>query len=538
MKKLPIGIQSIDRILREGYAYVDKTDYARRLITEGPPCNFMSRPRRFGKSLFLSTLKEIFKGNKQLFEGCAIYSSDYDWKEYPVVHLDFAGVANTTSEKFEASLQISLEMIANEHGVSIINQDIKIALRTLIAHLSNKYKNRVVVLVDEYDKPLIARLSDPEIANKNKEILQNFFETLKFLDPYLRFTFVTGISKFAQVSLFSSFNHLRDLTMNGEFADMMGYTGEDLKTYFAPHIQAIAQERREELGEEVTEEEILQEMREWYNGYRFSEKETRVYNPFSTLNFLQDRKIGGYWYETGTPTFLIGELKKYSESMISLDGTKATKEELMGISYLDRIGLPALMYQAGYFTIQDYNSISMLYQIGLPNEEVRRAFVHSLIKSFAPMTDIRGSKEFVEALEKHDPALLFKHIELGLSSFAYQVFIDAKERTYQAMLLSMLYGMGFNPISEKATNIGRIDVVLEVAKTIYVLELKLNDSAEKALKQIHEKEYFKPYTHKGKHIVVIGANFSSEVRNISEWKGELLSESGEKIKDLSPENTN
>jgi hypothetical protein len=180
----------------------------------------------------------------------------------------------------------------------------------------------------------------------------------------------------------------------------------------------------------------------------------------------------------------------------------------------------------------------MLYQVGLPNEEVRRAFVRSLIKSFAPMTDIRGSKEFVEVLENHDLALLFRHIELGFSGFAYQVFIDAKERTYQAMLLSMLYGMGFNPISEKATNTGRIDVVLEVAKTIYVLELKLNDSAEKALKQIHEKEYFKPYTHRGKQIVVIGANFSSELRNISEWKGELLSESGKKIKDLFPENTN
>ena len=220
--------------------------------------------------------------------------------------------------------------------------------------------------------------------------------------------------------------------------------------------------------------------------------------------------------------------------MISLDGTTATREELMGTSYIDKTSLSALMYQTGYFTIQDYSPVSGLYRLGLPNEEVRRAFVRSLIKSFAPMTDIRGSKEFVEALEKHDPALLFKHIELGLSSFAYQVFIDAKERTYQAMLLSMLYGMGFHPLSERLTNIGSIDVVLEVSNTTYIIELKLDESADVALKQIHDKGYWKPYAYKGKKIVTIGAHFSSKHRNISDWKGELLSEAGEKIKEILP----
>jgi hypothetical protein len=274
-------------------------------------------------------------------------------------------------------------------------------LSRLITTLSEK--SPVVVLVDEYDKPLTAQLDDPDTASKNKEVLQGFFSTLKTLDAHVRFTFVTGISKFAQVSLFSSFNNLEDLTMDPAFADMMGYTKEELTTYFTLHMQAIAEKRSQEFGKEVTQEDLLKEMGAWYNGYRFSEKKTFVYNPFSTLNFLKKRQIAGYWYETGTPTFLINELKKYSESMISLDGTTATREELMGTSYIDKTSLSALMYQTGYFTIQDYSPVSGLYRLGLPNEEVRRAFVNSLVKNFAPIADLRGSGEFVKVLEEHCP---------------------------------------------------------------------------------------------------------------------------------------
>ena len=303
---------------------------------------------------------------------------------------------------------------------------------------------------------------------------------------------------------------------------------------FQDYIQAIAKLRSQK-GASISEEDLLSEIRTWYNGYRFSEGETCVYNPFSTLKFMLNKKPKAYWYSSGTPSFLIEELKKHPESMVSLDGTTATEEELMDISRLDKIDLTALMYQTGYFTIKGYHPISKRYHLGLPNEEVRSAFIHSLVQHFASITNLRSSQETVKALEEHQPELLFKQIELGLSSFAYQVFVDAKERTYQAMLLSMLYGMGFDPLSERTTNTGRIDVLLEVPKTTYILELKLNGSAALALKQIHEKEYFKPYIHKGKQIVIIGANFSSELRNVSEWKGELLSQSGEKIRDLIPE---
>ena len=316
--------------------------------------------------------------------------------------------------------------------------------------------------------------------------------------------------------------------MDPKYAGIMGYTEEELRGTFQKHIQKIASKRSEQ-GSLVSEETIINEVRNWYNGYRFSRSDVCVYNPFSTLNYMSKKEPAGYWYSTGTPSFLIDQLKKHSKSMISLDGTTARDDELMDISSLKDIDLKALMYQAGYFTIQDYNPISKRYFLGLPNEEVRTAFMNSLVRSFTDNIDVRSSEKFVKALEKHQINVLFEHIKVGLSSFAYQVFAGAKERTYQAMLLSMLYGMGFDLLSERSTNTGRIDVVLEMPKTTYILELKLDGTAETALKQIRQKEYFKPYIHKGKKIAIIGANFSSEARNISDWKGELMSESGKVI---------
>jgi hypothetical protein len=532
MKKLPVGIQSIQKILGKGeYLYVDKTGFIKKLVDEGAPYFFMSRPRRFGKSLFLNTLEEIFKGNKELFRGLQIYESDYDWQEYPVLHFDFAKILSATSKDFKKGLEDAIEDFSDLYEIPVEGSSYLSKLNRLIINLSEK--NRSVVLVDEYDSAIINNLKNPEVAEENRELLKAFFGTLKSLDPYLRFTFTTGVSKFSQVSLFSGPNNLTDITMDPKYAGMMGYTEEEVRTIFHEYLADISQKRNEK-GSTASQEDLLNEIRNWYNGYRFSEGEICVYNPFSTLKFMQNKKPKTYWYSSGTPSFLIDEVKKHPESMVSLDGTTATEEELMDISRLDKIDLTALMYQTGYFTIKEYNPISNRYYLGLPNEEVRSAFINSLVQNFAPITNVRSSQETVKALEEHRPALLFKQIELGLSSFAYQVFVDAKERTYQAMLLSMLYGMGFNPLSERSTNTGRIDVVLEIPKTTYILELKLNDNAEKALKQIHEKQYFKPYIHKGKKIVIIGANFSSEIRNVSDWKGKLLSESGKKIKDILP----
>jgi hypothetical protein len=529
MKKLPIGIQSIRKILSNNeYVYVDKTSFIKQLIDEGSPHYFLSRPRRFGKSLFINTLEEVFSGNKDLFKGFQIYESDYSWEEHPVVHIDFSKIANRSPEKLETAIKTKLEIIARKNNVSIITNDVEGALDTLITELSENKNSKVVVLIDEYDKPIIDQIENPEISRANKDILKGFFGVLKGLDDNLKFTFTTGVSKFAQVSLFSGLNNLRDITMTPEFSGMMGYTEEEIKKYFSEHLKALKTYNNKE-------EEVLETLRYWYNGYRFSESSTCVYNPFSTLSFLKDKKVKPYWYRTGTPSFLVDQLKKYSTSMIPIDGTTATEEELLDINSIEEIDVKALMYQTGYFTIKEYNPTSKRYHLGLPNEEVRSAFINSLVKNFASIINVKASEKFVKALQDYEINLLFQHLSQGFASFAYQVFSEAKERTYQGMLLSMLYGMGFDPISEKSTNLGRIDVALELPKITYILELKLDSNPEKALDQIRKKEYFKPYTHKGKEIAIVGASFSSEKRNISDWKGEILSENGELIKTLKPE---
>lgn len=533
MKKLPVGIQSIRKILSKNeYVYVDKTGFIKQLIDEGSPHYFLSRPRRFGKSLFINTLEEIFSGNKDLFKGFQIYESDYSWEEYPVVHIDFSKIANRSPEKLEIAIKTKLETIARKNKVSIITNDVEGALDTLITELSENKNSKVVVLIDEYDKPIIDQIENPEIARANKDLLKGFFGVLKGLDDNLKFTFTTGVSKFSQVSLFSGLNNLRDITMIPEFSGMMGYTEEEIKKYFLEHLKDL---KTYNLGENTKEGEVLETLRYWYNGYRFSESPTCVYNPFSTLSLLTDKKVKPYWYRTGTPSFLIDQLKKHSTSMIPIDGTTATEEDLLDINSLEEIDVKALMYQTGYFTIKGYNPTSKRYHLGLPNEEVRSAFINSLVKNFASIISMKTSEKFVKALQNHEVGLLFQHLSQGFASFAYQVFSEAKERTYQGMLLSMLYGMGFDPISERSTNLGRIDVVLELPKITYILELKLDNNAQVALEQIRKKEYFAPYIHKGKEIAIVGANFSSEKRNISDWKGELLSEDGEFVKSLGPE---
>ncbi|MBF5059355.1 ATP-binding protein [Candidatus Neptunochlamydia vexilliferae] len=519
------------KILSSGnYVYVDKTRFVKKLLEGGSPYYFISRPRRFGKSLFLNTLEEVFKGDKELFKDCAIYKSDYEWKKHPVIYLDFAQVESRTTEELENDLAAALQEMADTYSVSIEAPSIKLQLKKLVMGLAKE--NRVVVLVDEYDQPIISHLENPKVAKKNRELLKSFFSALKSLDRYLEFAFITGVSKFSHVSLFSGLNNLNDITMNPEYAGIMGYTEDELRNAFQDHIQEIINER-EAQGNVVSEEGLVKEMRHWYNGYRFSEDSLCVYNPFSTLKFMEIKKAKGYWYSTGTPSFLIDQLKKHPKTMISLDGMIADEDALMEISSIEEVDLKALMYQTGYFTIQDYNRVSNRYYLGLPNEEVRTAFTNSLVRHFTPNIDVRASEKFVEALETYRLDPLFEYIETGFASFAYQVFAGAKESTYQAMLLSMLYGMGFEPLSERLTNKGRIDVVLDMPKVIYIIELKLDGMADKALKQIYQKSYFEPYLHKGKAIVIIGANFSSKLRNVSEWKGELLSESGEVIRKLS-----
>ena len=361
MKNLPIGIQTIEEIITDGYIYVDKTQFALELIQTGKHY-FLSRPRRFGKSLFVSTLEEIFKGNKALFAGCHITQSNYDWKPYPVLLLDFGNMANQTPEELKVDLRDALTTIGAEQGIEVVKPSLESHLKALIKALTKN--GRVVVLIDEYDKPLIDHLHNQEIAEGNRQLLQSFFGALKSLDRYIKFTFITGISKFSKVSLFSGANHLKDISMDTRYAAMMGYTQEELIEYFGQHIQAIVQKRNQQ-EEPSTEEEVLAEIKDWYNGYRFSKADTYVYNPFSTLNYLDEKEASSYWFATGTPSFLLEEIKKHPESIVPLSGSHAAKDDLTSPGSIEQIDIKALMFQSGYLTIESYNEENAILSVSI-----------------------------------------------------------------------------------------------------------------------------------------------------------------------------
>jgi hypothetical protein len=533
MKKLSIGIQSIKKILKnKSYAYVDKTKFVKGLIEADVPHYFMSRPKCFGKSSFLDTLKEVFQGNKELFKGCHIEGSQYGWEEHPVISFDFSKIANRDPIEFEMSLRRTIEEMARSYGLSIQAPTVQEGLIALISGLFTKSdEHGVVVLVDEYDKPLIDRLGNSDVIRGNQDLLKGFFGTLKSLDEYIRFTFVTGVSKFSQVSLFSGPNHLTDITMDPKYTTMMGYTEEELKSCFLEHIQAIAKKKSQ------AEDAIVDEIRKWYNGYRFSKKEASVYNPYSTLRFLSSGDAEGYWYSTGTPSFLIDQVKKHPQSVLPSEGYKASRTQLADISKVDQIDLLALMFQTGYLTIRGYNEEENFYDLDFPNQEVREAFFDSLLKEFVgidPLEVSRMAQQVKKDLETYNLDAFFSKMNTHFAKISYQQFSGSTEGFYQAVFFTFLERSGISTLSEITTNIGRIDLVTELPKVVCIFELKLDQTAEVALDQAQTKKYKQRYSHSGKELLIIGLNFSSQSRNIESWKAALYTPSGSLIREIRP----
>ena len=533
MKKLPIGIQSIQKIITEEYIYVDKTQFALDLINNGAHY-FLSRPRRFGKSLFLSILEEIFKGNKALFEGCHIAESNYDWKPHPILLLDFGRITNKTPDKLEIHLHELITKISEKQGIEAKGTSLEFRLEVLVEALASK--GRVVVLIDEYDKPLIDNLHNQEVAEGNRRLLQSFFGALKSLDEYIEFTFITGISRFSRVSVFSGANHLNDISMTTKYAAMMGYTQEELGQYFGEHVQTIAQESNQQ-GQSWTEEEVLAEIKDWYNGYRFSEEAIYVYNPFSTLKYLAEKKPKSYWYATGTPAFLVDELKKRYQEATSLSQMLATQNRLSDINEVEAIPLPALLFEAGYLTIQDYKVDLDAYQLDFPNKEVRSAFFTSMLAVLGTIDSLEVSLVAKKLRESLSTLALETFIEIINDHFAripYSAYPHAKEGFYQAIFVIYLELSGIQTQAEVLTSKGRIDVLCQLAGMFYIFELKVDQEAAIAMRQALGQEYSQRCRHQGKKIVVMGVSFSSEERNIATWQGELLDEDGALIRKLAP----
>ncbi len=509
MKKLPIDVSTFEIMIADNYLYVDKTKHIYQLITSGR-YYFLSRPRRFGKSLLISTLKQIFLGNKHLFENLWIgKESTYPWIEYPIVELNFSDLDSDSPEELKESLSWSLESIAQEYTVDISSaRSPGQKLKLLIRELSKR--NRVVVLVDEYDYPLLNNLDDLEIAKKNRKVLKNFFSVLKSLDAHLQAIFITGVTKFSKTSIFSGLNNLNDLTIKPQAADLLGYTEEEIEKYFTQHIASVAHNQRK------APNEILSEMQDWYNGYRFSEENIKVYNPFSVLYYLQDQRLKNYWLESGTPTFLIEMLKKQRKSLENIEQVELTSDGL-GVVEIEDIPVIVLLFQTGYLTIHDYNEQTQKYRLSYPNAEVRESFKKYLLAAFAHtnITNIeRITSQLARSLNENNIPLFCEVLQSLFAYIPYQLHIG-EERYYHSMFQLIGSLLSLDVQSEVSTDKGRIDLVIATPTHIFLFEVKLNASAQTALKQIDNKRYYERYMASKKTIVLIGLAFRTDESRLS-----------------------
>ncbi len=504
-------MQSIEEIIEGGYVYVDKTALIFQLITESK-YYFLSRPRRFGKSLLVSTLKAIFSGNKELFKDCEICSTNYDWQKHPIIYLDFTQFSTKSSEELEEDLKQELMATAKLYGKSIgTPSSAKSGLIALVKELS--VENKVVILVDEYDKPLIDNLEQMQVAKANRKLLRDFFVALKGLDRHLRFIFVTGVSKFSQVSLFSGFNNLKDMTINPKYATLLGYTEKEITQFFKEYLTEVEKKYNK------TSQEIITLMRYWYNGYGFSREKATVYNPFSTLLFLENGEINNYWFQTATPTFLINQIKKQTYPIDQISGIQVG-DTIFNSHDLEKISLISLMWQTGYLTIKSYDRATRLYYLDYPNEEVKVSFLEYLAEGITNMSIPQASgcaRECALALQNLLLEEFFVKLKVFFADIPYDMSIP-KEKYYQTVFYVIAKLIGLDTQLEVKTNMGRIDMVVITDKVVYIFEFKIDASAEKALSQINDKKYFEKYLDHKKKLILVGVNFDTKERNISEWK--------------------
>ena len=519
LKNLPIGQSSFENLIKGDMLYVDKTEIIYRMITNAQ-FYFLSRPRRFGKSLLISTLEEIFKGNKELFKDLWIYKADYNWEEYPVVIIDFNHVLSDNHIMLQEGITKLLVDVANAHGLQLEENVYKYAFVELIKKLSEKYSKQVVLLIDEYDKPIITHLGKGDegirLAEKNRDILKNFYGTIKAASVIenLRFVLLTGVSKFSKAGVFSELNNLSDITMHDRYASILGITEEELAHYFDEYIKLQCNYL------EIDEEEVRLKIREYYNGYRFSETDLKVYNPFSLIKFFDESKFRNYWFESGTPTFLVNLIKERNYYIPQTESFSA--DETTFSSYeLDNLDITALLFQTGYLTIKDYDRDFGTYVLGYPNVEVKYSFLRHLYKDRVPDEDNKY-KRLVELLAKGD---LDEFISVMSSIFAgitYDEGSRINEANFHTLFYVTLAAGGLPARSQVLNYSGRIDMVVEVKNKVYIFEFKCNQSAEKAIEQIKQKRYCESFRSTAKEIYLVGINFDMEKRNIAQYKWEIV----------------
>ena len=509
--KYPIGIQQFEKLREEGWVYVDKTSHIHQLVSKGS-YYFLSRPRRFGKSLLISTLKAYFEGRKDLFQGLAMEQLEQEWRVHPVLHLDLNIEKYASQESLDNILESNLVQWEKLYGADPSERSFSLRFAGIVRRAYEKTGERVVILVDEYDKPLLQSISNKALQDEYRATLKPFYGVLKTMDGCIRFALLTGVTKFGKVSVFSDLNNLNDISMDNRYTEICGISEKELHQYFNEDIQKMADK------DGVTYEDMSERLRQNYDGYHFAPNTGGMYNPFCILNVLSKQQFGSYWFETGTPTYLVELLQKNDYALAEMDNIIVGFETLSGIDAADTDAIPVI-FQSGYLTIKDFDSRFQSYTLGYPNKEVEMGFTKFLLPYYTASRSTRSAFEiqnFVREVESGDIDGFFTRLRSFFSDTTYEV-IRMQELHYSNVLYIVFKLLGFYTQVEYHTSNGRIDLVLQTPDYIYVMEFKLNGTAEDALQQINDKGYALPFASDTRALYKIGVNFSPETRNIEHW---------------------
>lgn len=506
----PIGIQNFEKIRTDNYAYIDKTRLIHQLVSTGS-YYFLSRPRRFGKSLLISTLEAYFHGKRELFEGLAMEKLEKTWVKRPVLHLDLNIGKYDAPDSLDKILDDTLAGWESLYGTRPTESTLALRFKGVVERACQQTGERVAILIDEYDKPLLQAIGSKELQEAFRSTLKPFYGVLKTMDGCIKFALLTGVTKFGKVSVFSDLNNLDDITMREPYVSLCGITEQEIHENFEEELHELA------AAQDMTYEETCAKLKECYDGYHFAENTEGIYNPFSLLNTFKYKKFDNYWFETGTPTYLV-ELLQRSHYNLERMSREETDADVLNCIYGDEQPIPVI-FQSGYLTIKGYDKEFGLYRLGFPNREVEEGFIRFLIPFYTHFNELESKfaiQKFVREIRAGQPDAFLHRLQSLFADTPYELVSDL-ERHYQNVLFIIFKLVGFYTQAEYHTSEGRVDLVVKTADYIYVMEFKLEGTAEEALRQIEEKHYARPFEADPRQLFKIGVNFSNQTRNIEQW---------------------
>ena len=510
--KYPIGIQNFGEIRRNGYVYVDKTQLMYKMVSEGK-YYFLSRPRRFGKSLMISTLEAFFSGNRELFKGLYVDSVEWDWQQYPILHLDLNTEKYDSVEALENKLNLFLSTLEKAYGKNPDEKSFGTRFEGIIQRTFEKTGRQAVILVDEYDKPLLQAIGNESLQTEYRNTLKAFYGALKSADRYIKFAFLTGVTKFGKVSVFSDLNNLKDISMLPKYTNICGMSEQELHCYFDDSVSALA------AANALSKEACYERLRQDFDGYYFNEyTKEGIYNPFSLLNTFDSQVFRDYWFETGTPSFLVYQLQKTGYPLDNMTEEELSADTLNSIDVMDVNPLP-LLYQSGYLTIKDYDPEFKTYRLGFPNREVREGFIKYLYPFYTPKTQDLGRfaiVHFIKDIRNGNAEAFMTRLSDFFATGDYQVM--GRLEIYLQNTLNVIFNlMGLYVEVERHTTNGRMDMVIQTPDYVYIIELKIDQTAAVALQQIEDRGYANAFAGDARKLFKIGINFSSEKKLIDDW---------------------